>query len=55
MAVLSKIQNNIANGFNNFFVNVASKIKETFNFDKLRQFCNEKIQLTPLFNTRNIL
>ena len=40
----------IANEFNNFFVNVASKIKEpieTSNFDKLRQFCNDKIQMTP--------
>ena len=35
----------VANEFNNFFVNVASRIKEpfeTFNFNKLRQFCNEK-------------
>ena len=38
--------NKIANAFNNFFVSVASKLKEPIehsNFEKLKTFCNNKI------------
>ena len=47
----------IANEFNNFFVTVASKIKEpieTSDFDKLQQFCNEKIPTDTYFSVPEI-
>ena len=47
----------IANEFNNFFVTVASRIKEpieTSDFDKLQQFCNEKNPTDTYFSVPEI-
>ena len=49
--------NVIANELNNYFVNLASKIKEpieTSKFDKLRQFCNDKIPNDTFFTIPEI-
>ena len=48
MTILLKIQKTLQMN-SIFFVNVTSKVKEqikTSNCDILRQFCNEKVQLT---------
>ena len=47
----------IANTFNNFFVNIASKIKEPVspsNHDKLREFCNSRLPENTQFSISNI-
>lgn len=47
----------IANTFNNFFVNVASKIKEPVtncNHDRLKEFCQSKLPENNKFNISNI-
>lgn len=47
----------IANTFNNFFVNVASKLKEPINnssHDKLRDFCNSKLPQDTNFSIKNV-
>ena len=47
----------IANAFNNFFVNIASKIKEPVNnsgHDKLKEFCQSKISEDTNFEIPNI-
>ena len=47
----------IANAFNNFFVNVASRIKEPVtnsNHDKLKDFCRDRLPENTKFNIPNI-
>ena len=47
----------MSNTFNNFFVNIAAKIKEPVapsNHDKLREFCNSRLPENTKFSIKNI-
>ena len=55
--ILTEDHTKIANAFNNFFVNIATKIKEPItnsNHEKLQNFCKSKLPENTKFRTNNI-